>query len=100
MFEMLSSHISLQILFSINLWLCIIVGLYHMQTRSNDALVYFLSYGVIMSIVSIVDYAGYTDLAFKLCVLATVNFVGAVLFITVRLIKANLKRPKHIANSN
>ncbi len=98
MFEILSSHISPQVLFSTNLCLCLLVGLYRMETRSSNALIYFMGYGIGMCVISIIQISGYIDLAFKLSALAAINFVCAFMFVIVRLFRANLKKRKEIAN--
>lgn len=82
----------LQILFTINLWLCVLVGLYHMQTRSDNALTYFLGYGIGMSFVSLIEIVGHPDLALELSILAIAVFICAVVFKTFMLIKSNTKK--------
>lgn len=89
----------LSVLFTINLIIMCVVGTYHMITRSNKALIYLISYGYGMCLISIIQIAGYIDLAFKLSILTIAIFACAVVFKTIMLIKENLKNKQHGADS-
>ena len=88
----------LSVLFTINLLLICVVATYHMLTRSENSLIYFLSYGYGLSSVSIIQIVGYTDIALKLSVLTIAIFVCAVLFKICMLIKESLESKQHGTN--